>query len=98
MNRGNGESKITDCNGRCRNGWVFGQGFDSPQVHLLQVKNEHKKSLGSLFPRLFLCFGTKKQNVIKWKKSRFRPLEIGANRKKWCQSGVKKYGGKCFVP
>ena len=33
MNRGNGESKITDCNGRCRNGWVFGQGFDSPQVH-----------------------------------------------------------------
>ena len=33
MNRGNGESKITDYNGRCRNGWVFGQGFDSPQVH-----------------------------------------------------------------
>ena len=39
---------ITDCNGRCRNGWVFGQGFDSPQVH--------KNSLTGQSPvGLFFC-------------------------------------------
>ena len=48
MSWGNGESKITDCNGRCRSGWVFGQGFDSPQVH--------KKSLTGWNPvGLFFC-------------------------------------------
>ena len=46
MNRGNGVSKITDCNGRCRNGWVFGQGFDSPQVHR---KEYHEFTRGTLF-------------------------------------------------
>jgi len=24
---------MTNCDGRCRGGWAFGQGFDSPQVH-----------------------------------------------------------------
>ena len=53
---GNGVSKITDCNGRCRNGWVFGQGFDSPQVHSKwKVRKQRKYRIYAGF-RCFLRF------------------------------------------
>ena len=31
---------MTNYDGRCRGGWAFGQGFDSPQVHYF--KSERK--------------------------------------------------------
>ncbi len=58
---------MTNYDGRCRGGWAFGQGFDSPQVHtFMSFKKERKcriyagfrsfcflvkRSLGSIFDR-----------------------------------------------
>ena len=38
---------MTNCDGRCRGGWAFGQGFDSPQVH----RKQHRRALpyGAVF-------------------------------------------------
>ena len=64
---GNGESTITDCNGRCRSGWAFGQGFDSPQVHIL---SNCEKRGNTVFMRVsaFFVFGI---NAVL---DRFRPF------------------------
>ena len=48
IHRGKCESTITDCDGRNESGWVFGQGFDSPQVHE-KVTNMDMHPCPSLF-------------------------------------------------
>ncbi len=44
------ECQNNDCNGRCRNGRAFGQGFNSPQVHV-----KPQCTLGFLFLYSILC-------------------------------------------
>jgi len=48
------ECKINDCNGRCHSELTFGQGFDSPQLHLLRQgkvnTREGKRVYKSLLP------------------------------------------------
>ncbi len=41
---------MTNYDGRCRGGWAFGQGFDSPQVH----KKQHCRALP--YGAVFCCF------------------------------------------
>ena len=49
---------MTNYDGRCRGGWAFGQGFDSPQVH----KKVHCRV--NLCGAYFCCFVGKSNQLV----------------------------------
>ena len=49
---------MTNYDGRCRGGWAFGQGFDSPQVH----KKVHCRV--KLCGAFFCCFVGKSNQLV----------------------------------